>query len=297
MGRFSDAAKLDEKNNLNNKSDYPVYLKIALLYELDQDFENRDRVLKKVIRKFKRDKDISKEMEGLIYLTLSESSLINESSLSLPWSLNRKISLANRFDTLNSSKKAKKIILSQKTSTGAQWSKHVLNKIQKEYKKPSKINFYGRSSRWKFKKRVKAMERFNKIAKSYLEGADSQTRVYILQMLKVTYEMMAIEIQSTPLPQELDEETLGKVMNQLADMATPYQKVALDYTDLQNKELEALSNKEDIIKNLESGSEDYTEFIKTEEFDELKDTKNIIIKIVEITIFISHILNFYWFIF
>ncbi len=274
MGRFSDAAKLQEKLNLKNDSDFQVYLKIALLYELDQDFKNRDRILDKVIAKFKKTKDIDPNMETLIFVTLDEAGLIDSSSLTLPWSLNRKITLANKFETLSGSKITKNFILSQEQSTGPQWSKLVLEKVQAEYKKPARINFYGSNSKWKFKKRVKAMDKFSTLAKSYLEGADSETRIYILQMLKSTYDIMAIELQSTPLPEGLDEETLGRVMNQLADMAMPYSKVASDYDRLLNEELAKAPNKELIVKNLESANEDYASFIKANDYDQKEDLRN-----------------------
>ncbi len=265
MGRFSDAAKLQEKLNLNRKSDYDTYLKIALLYELDQNFPKRDRILKKVITKIKRSKSIDPKYETALFVTLDEAGLINEKSLGLPWSLNKKIQLANRFEALNNSLKAKKFILSQKESTGPQWSKLVLAKIQKQYAKPSRINFYGRSSKWKYKKRVKAIDRFAKYANKYLEGSDAETRIYILQMLKATYEIMGIELQSTPIPEGLDEQTLASVMNQLADLAAPFQKVAADYQRLQEEELKAFAEKKRVIQNLDSGEENFVAFIKSEE--------------------------------
>jgi hypothetical protein len=274
MGRFSDAAKLQEKLNLKKDSDFQVYLKIALLYELDQDFVNRDRLLSKVIAKFKRTKGIDPQMETLIFVTLDEAGLINSNSLVLPWSLSRKVTLANKFQTLSGSKLTSKFILSQKQSTGPQWSKLVLEKVQAEYKKPSRINFYGRNSKWKFKKRVKAMDKFAIMAKSYLEGSDSETRIYILQMLKTTYDIMAIELQSTPLPEGLDEETLGRVMNQLADMAQPYSTVAADYDRLLTEELATATNKDLVVKNLESGNEDFASFIKSNEYEAKENLKN-----------------------
>src|SRR5690606_24595617 len=127
------------------------------------------------------------------------------SSLSIPWSLGRKISIANKLDAQKSTVQTQKIILSQKESTGPVWAKHVLSKVQEAYQKPSKINFYGNNSKWKFKKRTKAIESFASLAKSYLDGADNETRIYILEMLKSTYQIMAIELQSTPLPEGLDD--------------------------------------------------------------------------------------------
>lgn len=271
MGRFSDAAKLQEKLYLNKKSGVDTYLKIALLFELDQDFKNRDRLLSKLVKKLKKDKKIDKKYEAAIFLTLDEAGLINERSLSIPWSLKRKLSLADRLQTTDGSKKAKKIILSQKESVGPTWSKLILAKLQKEYAKPSRINFYGRGSKWKFKKRTRAIDKFSKLANSYLEGADAQTRIYILQMLKSTYQIMAIELQSTPLPEGLDDETLAQVMNQLADLAAPFNTTASDYERLQQEQIKNLETdlemKNKVIANLESGNEDFVSFIEFNKFE------------------------------
>lgn len=268
MGRFKDAAKLQEKFNLQKNAEVDDYLKIALLYELDQDFKNRDRVLTKLTDKLKRDKKIPSEYEAAIFVTLQEADLLNYSALSLPWSLSRKITLANRLDAHESTNSTKSFILSQKESTGPTWAKHVLSKVQKAFEVPSKISFYGNGSQWKFKKRTKAIDDFATLAKGYLEGASSETRVYILEMLKSTYQVMAMEIQSTPIPEGLDDETLNQVMTQLSDMAKPFETVALDYSKLQENELTSLKEKKDaVIANLESGSLDYAAFIKLEKED------------------------------
>lgn len=265
MGEFSKAAALYEKLELKNNSDIPLYLKTALLYELDFNFKNRDRVLNKLVKKIKKDRKIKKEYEGLVFRTLDEAGLINISSLSIPWSISRKISLAHRLEVEKPTSKTKKIIMSQKTSVGPAWSKHVLTKLQNKFIKVGKLGFYGRSSKWKFKRRTKAMDKFAKLAKGYLEGADSETRIYILQMLKSTYQTLAIELYSTPLPEGLDAETIQQVMTQLQDMAAPFEKVAADYERLQADELSQIKeNKEIIVKNLESGSTDFAEFITYE---------------------------------
>jgi hypothetical protein len=265
MGEFGKAAKLQEKLELKNKSDIPIYLKTALLYELDFDFKNRNRILSKLVSKIRKDKKIDAQYEALVFRTLDEADLINVNALSIPWSTSRKISLAHRLEVEKPSKTTKKIIMAQKTSVGPAWSKHVLSKLQREFVKVGKIGFYGRSSKWKFKKRTRAMDKFAKLAKGYLEGADSEARIYILQMLKSTYQTLAIELYSTPLPEGLDAETIQQVMTQLQDMAAPFEKVAADYERLQADELKTIvENKEQIVANLESGSTDFASFVELE---------------------------------
>lgn len=243
MGRFSDAAKLQEKFNLNRSSDIPAFLKIALLYEIDGNLQQRDRILKKMISKIKRDKAIEKKYEAAIYKTLEEANLLNDRTLLLPWSLNRKISLANRLSIVKPTRSSLKIIKAQKEYAGSTWSKIVLEKLQKSFSRQGKVRFYGRNSKSLFKRRVARIEKFNSLAKTYLQGADSQTRIYILDMLKLAYQNLGAEILSTPLPEGLTEDILNQVQANLTQMATPYITVAADYERLQTEELSKLEEK------------------------------------------------------
>ena len=265
MGRFSEAAKLQEKFNLNKKAKLDIYFKIALLYELDQNFSKRDLIIKKLISKVKRMKKLPKEYEGALFVTLNEAGMIDGKSLSIPWSLSRKLAIANRLESEKSTRKTRSLIMKQKESAGPAWAKLVLKKVQAGFEKASKIGFYGRSSKWKFKKRTRAIDRFAKLANSYLEGASAETRVYILQMLKTTYQVMSMEIKSTPLPEGLDDQTLNQVMVQLDEMARPFDKVAADYEKLQNEQFITLKDRAVEVKaNLAKGEEDFSRFIKFE---------------------------------
>ena len=268
MGEFRKAAKLYEKLELKRNSYIPVYLKSALLFELDQDFNNRDRILMKMVSRIKSIKKMDTKFEPLVFKTLDEANLIDHSSLRIPWSASRKIALAHRLEVEKPSKNTKKIIMAQKESVGPVWSKMVLEKLQKEYAKIGKRGFYGRGSKWRFKKRTRSMDKFAKVANGYLEGADAETRIYILQMLKTTYQNLAIELYGTPMPDGLDAETIQQVMTQLQQLAEPFEKVAADYERLQKNELDALeTDKDKIIANLESANLDFASFIKYEEVE------------------------------
>jgi hypothetical protein len=237
MGLFSQAAKLQEKFNLNRNADLDVYLKIALLYEIDMDLQNRDRILSKMLAKIKKAKKFDDKYEKHIYLTLSEAGLLNERSLSLPWSLSNKLKLAHRLEVNKSKKKTQKILLSQDKSVGPAWSKLILDKVQRFDTKQRKISFYGRSSAWKFKKRTKALTRLNKEAKKFLDGSDIETRVYLINMLANAYSHFTQQIMETPLPEGLDPETLKQVQGQLVQMSAPFKIIADDYTNLQKAQL------------------------------------------------------------
>ena len=268
MGRFSDAAKLQEKFILTRSSDIPDYLKISLLYEIDGNLKNRDRILQKMITKIRKDKKIEKKYEAAIYKTLEEADLLNNRTLLLPWSLDRKISLANRLSIESPNETNLKILTAQKEYAGSTWAKTVLENIQKSFKKQAKVNFYGRRSKTLFKRRVRKLESFSSMAKPYLQGADSQTRVYILDMLKLAYQNLGAEILNTPLPEGLTEDIMMQVQANLTQMATPYITVASDYERLQTEELSKVdpSIKSEYLAQLEVENIDYKELIKDTEY-------------------------------
>jgi hypothetical protein len=272
MGRFSEAAALQEKlvlKKAKRKATYEQYLKIALLYELDNNFKSRDRILKVMMKKMKKAKSLPKEWEGVLFLTLDEAGLIDSKALFLPWTTKRKLSLAARLEMTSSSKTTKKMIMSQNESIGPVWSKLILKKVEKPFESVSKIKFYGRSSRWLFKKRTKAIDRFVSLAKKHLEGSDLETRIYLLHMLTRTYSQMTEDILATPLPKDLDAETLGQVQGQLQAMSAPFEKVRADYQKLLDEQLVELTQKDKekvvaVQANLEGAQKNYSNFIQLE---------------------------------
>jgi hypothetical protein len=276
MGRFSEAAALQEKlilKKAGTKASYEQYLKIALLYELDSNFAARDRLLKAMMKKMKREKTLPKQWEEVLFLTLDEAGLIDSKALFLPWSTKRKISLATRLEMASPSKTTKKIIMAQSESVGPVWSKLILKKVEKPFESVSKIKFYGRSSRWLFKKRTKAIDRFVSLAKKHLEGSDLETRIYLLHMLTRTYSQMTEDILATPLPKDLDEATLAQVQGQLQAMSAPFEKVRADYQKLLDGQMSELAMKDSeelmtrvarVQANLDGVETTYSDFIELE---------------------------------
>lgn len=273
MGRFSEAARLQEKFNLNRSSGIETYFKIALLYEIDQNFKQRDRILKKLIAKVKRDKKIDPKWEGALYLTLNEAGMINNKTLMLNWSLAKKLQIANRLEGDKSNKTSKKILTSGLTYTGPHWAKYVLKKIQKLDQRQAKTSFYGRRSQVLFKRRVRRIEALNKEVVKYLEGADIESRIYLLDIAKKAYLGLATEILSTPLPEGLTEDVMMQVQAQLSQMATPYSKVSEDYARLQNEQLATLTPEEKLAyeAKLEDFDLDYVSFIKVDKTEQTRD--------------------------
>ena len=274
MGRYSDAARLQEKLNLKKqglKAPYELYLKIALLYELDKNRGQRDRILSQMMKKMKRSQSLPKEIEGVLFLTLDEAGLIDSKALFLPWSLKRKLSLARRLELEKPSAQNRKLIMAQSESQGPIWSRIVLKKFEKPMKNAMNYKFYGRYSQYRFKKRTKRIENFVTLSKKYLEGADLETRVYILHMVTRVYGKMVEDILATPLPKDLDEATLAQVQIQLQQMAVPFETVRGDYQRLLEEQMKDLKTelKEDELKrissNLESNPAQYASLIPMEE--------------------------------
>lgn len=269
MGRFSDAAKIRERLLLTTPQfKMEDAVKTALLFELDADNVSRDRILNKIIEKMKKDKSASKinsEEEKLIYLTLEDAGLVNEKTLTLPWSTAIKLKMAAKIVSNVGSVEAKKILLSEKEAHGPVWSKTVLSDLETDFQKTNAIKFYGTRSQVLFKQRTNAIEKFALKAKGLLDGSDLETRVYILQMLKMTYKNMANEILNTPIPEGLDEETLANVTTQISTMADPFDRVNEDYDRLLNEQLAAITDvelKNSIAQNLKPETMIYSQFIK-----------------------------------
>lgn len=256
MGEFVKAAKLHEKLNLNKNSELVNYLKVAALYEIGRAFESRDRILKQALNKFK--KPLTPALESAFFNTLSEADLLNERMLILPWSVARKIEIANIF---GESKTSQNFIAGQKMYAGKHWSKMILNKAQSVLSQYQKYNFYGRRSEIKFKRKVKQLENFVSQYKPYLEPADLETRIYLLDMFYKAYLHLGSQIMATPIPEGLTEEIMMQVQVNLTNLASPYLKVAEDYQKLLTEQLNQTESKLQYETSLQAESIDYAALV------------------------------------
>ena len=189
--------------------------------------------------------------------------------LTLAWPLEKKIQIAEMLDQNGGNKKAQKLILSQSRQTGPMWSKYILSEVQDLYTKQEKIGFYGRYSESRFKKRNKAIDSLALKAKSYLEGAGSRTRIYLLEILKRAYANLAQEIVSTPLPDDLTPEILAQVQQNIQAMAEPYLATSQDYARLQKEQFLQLdkASHENVLADLSGDSLNFSEKIMLETQD------------------------------
>jgi len=264
MGRFQEAAAVREKFELSGKPNMEAYLKIAFLYELDQNLKERDRILELMVSAFKFEKSIPVEFEKAAYTSLDEANLLDEKALSLPWSVKQKIKIASRLEIEKPSALTKKVLMSQAEGSGPVWARVVLAGLEEEYNKVNKIKFYGTQSQKLFKQRTSSIDKFATLAKPILESADLETRVYILHMLKMTYKNMAGEILNTPIPDGLDEKTLATVTAKISTMADPFDRVNEDYDKLLGEQLAAIVDvglKANVSKNITGDVKNYANFI------------------------------------
>jgi hypothetical protein len=267
MGRFSDAARLREKT-LKSNSPVTDYLKISLLYELDLKFDERNRLLSKMVASLKGQSKIDPKFEKLIYVTLVEAGMIDSKLLSLSWSLPYKMKIAQSIESVHSDNNTKKMILAQKTYQGAVWSKIVLDEVQNMDTNVRRVSFYSGNSKAQFKKKSNLLSRMESVANSYLQGADSETRVYLLSMMAKSNYDFAQEIINTPIPVDLDADSIEQVKASLNVMASAFVKSSEDYGKLMSDELAAIEDKtvsEKVAANISTANAKYASFISINE--------------------------------
>lgn len=242
MGEFSKAAILFEKHTLGKHANTLDYLKVSLFYELAGTISERDRILSQMVEVIRKKKRFEQNTENAIYTTLEQANMLDNKTLLLPWSLSNKLNLAAKLSVLKPSVENLKIIQDQKQYTGSTWAKFVLNKVQEAFSKQKKIVFYGQNSKNLFKKRLNGLNQAVNLAKSYLDGANTQMRIYLLDMLKKSYNELATEILETPLPEGLTEEVLTQVKVSLSELAKPYQEMHSEYSNLQLSQIDSLAD-------------------------------------------------------
>ena len=275
MGRFADAARVKEKLELGMKPNIQSFLKVALLFELEQKTKERDRVLNRLVDALKKEKSLPIDLEKAIFLTLDEAGLIDERALAIPWSINSKIKVASRLSIEKPTAASQKILLSSREASGPLWSKGVLATLEDEFNKTNKIKFYGTQSQRLFKLRTSALTKFAGLAKPMLDGSDIETRSYILHMLKMAYKNLANEILNTPIPDGLDEKTVAAVSAQISTMADPFDRANEDYDRLLTEQINSISDaalKAAITKNLTGTITGYANFIQGDTKIALVDT-------------------------
>jgi hypothetical protein len=281
MGRFSDAAKLQEKFVLNKKSALPDYLKIALLYELDNNLENRDRILNKMIKKIKKDKKIDEKLEPLVYSTLVEAGYFDYKLVSLPWKMTRKMRMVEELENRGiGNKLTKKMFLTSSQNMGALWEANKVQPLIKLNQAQAKQGFYGRYQKTRFKRRVAKLKKFADEAKKVLEITTPVARVYVSNMLAEAYLKLAMEIESMPIPKVIEDQAQrDQIKQNLITMAEPFKKESEGYRtvfDKQMAEITDLEVQDKVSMNLDKSVKEYFNlFVKSDYKDYKKDVASL----------------------
>ena len=271
MGNFSEAASLIEKKKPFQKSSIPAYLKVSLFYELDQDVENRNRILNKMISRLKREKKIDPKLEPLIYKTLVDAGFWGTNLWFLPWNENYRKKLIIGLEAEGKGNKhTRKLLTSSKVSMGPAWTEYILNSLVKLDQKQRRKKFHGKRSKKRFQQRLDSIGKLADLAKAFLPGADASTRVYIAHLLDRSYRHLVDEIEATPIPAIIeDKEQIAKIKANLKQMTSPFAKESDNYRKIKEEQLKQIPFKlqESIVSLLDASPKKFAEALKVKRLD------------------------------
>ena len=232
------AALLAEKTPLKKKKwSFEHAIKIALLYELEANYKERDRWLGAMISRYKK-KAIPPKGEELFYKTLKDTGKLSSKHFSLKWSKAVQKRLA-RFleESGQGDKRTRRLFLSQKGGQGKLWEYYHLKKIFELAQGERKTTFYGKRSKRRFQQRLRRIKKLDKYASKVLEEFSPQGRIDTLGVLYHAYNNLDQEIRNTPIPKEVDETAIVQIKNSLMGMARPFSDKAASYKELFGTEL------------------------------------------------------------
>ncbi len=242
---FAKAAELQEKEKPLSKDAWTGAdaIKIALLYELDGNFADRDRWLNALANRYKK-RPIDIE-EGLLFQTLLDSQLLQPSLLSVRWSETMRPRVAHALEMAGKGNaETQKILLASKTEVGPLWAFAIEKELFERDSKQRGIQFYGKNSKQNFQKRLASLNAAEAYITPYLEGASLETRASLLVRLHSMFQDLVQEIRGAPVPADLDDETKQQIMASLEEMAKPFLERATNYANLAKAQIEKLSSAE-----------------------------------------------------
>lgn len=224
-GRFGESARLIEKN-LKASDDKMVWLKVALLFELQGELKERDRVLNQLVKNLAKAK-LTEQEQALIYATLKDADLIDDRLLALTWSKPMHLKLVNELYDQKNSKAAAAILVKSCEGEGPGWQSLHLQAMKETHLKQAKINkFTGASSKRKFEERVSLLKTLGQQTNCFKQGAPDEAAKAASEKVAADYAEFAAQIKATPIPEGLDEETLKEVHAQIETMSSPFEKQA-----------------------------------------------------------------------
>lgn len=236
-GRFAEAAVMLEKD-LKKKNLLPRdFLKVSLLYELNERNDDRDRLLRNMIGKFSSQNSWGDD-EDLVYDTLKEASLLNASSLRLPWKNVNRMRLVGYLEQEGKGNaETRKILTASCENLGPAWVRNAFTELKNLDDQQRQIGFYGRAGKKKFEKRLAGLKKLVAAGDCYLQGADARGRVLMAILLARSQAGLAEEIKASPLPPSLDEEQAAQLKQSLDQMARPFVDKAKDFEALAREQL------------------------------------------------------------
>ncbi len=222
-GRFGESARMIEKTL--KPEERMLWLKVALLYELQGELKERDRVLTKLTQIIAKQK-MSDDEQNLIFATLNDAGLVNEKTLSLPWSEAFKAKIASDLYDRQPSPATHAILAKYCGPAGSGWQKVHLKAMKETNDKQARIQFTGAKSKRQFEERVALLKSLGNQANCFKQGASSEMAKNTAAKVSEAYSEFAKAIYATPMPDGLDDETLAEVKAQIETMASPFQKQA-----------------------------------------------------------------------
>ena len=259
-GHYAKAAKMLEKRTpiKAGKWTFDQAIKIALLYELEGRFKERDKWLNRMVRRY-RTKKVPARSENLFYSALQDAGMLNSPKLlSLKWSKSAKLRLARHLEEIGKgNKRTHKIFLAADKRQGDLWEYYHMKEFYKKAEREQSTSFYGKNSKRQFRRRLARIKQLDKYANKILNQLSANAQLNVVGVLYTSYSKLNREIRETPIPKGLNEEALAQVNNSLSTMARPFDDKAVSYRKLlegelekQDKKLEDLSEATYVAKDL-----------------------------------------------
>ncbi|MEQ1877917.1 MAG: hypothetical protein ABL958_14845, partial [Bdellovibrionia bacterium] len=243
-GHFSEAARLLEPGLSDGKATFEDNLKVAMLYEIDGDYKNRDRMLRSSGQfATKSKKALSEAQWEIYYLSLKDAGLLDTKVLALPWTEHWKLRLASELEVGGQGNAETQALLKATCADyGAPWQKLQLAILKNLNEKQKAIHFVGKGSQKNFEKRIAALKELGKSTECYLKGANTEQRYGVFHAILLAYQDLANEIRSTPIPDGVEGEILDQVKAQIEEMAAPFDKHAQEWRAQANSTLAKLAD-------------------------------------------------------
>jgi len=272
---FTQAAQMLENKMKEKPGTTRDYLKVALLYELGGSNVNRDRILHQLVARLATAKTMGEE-EDLILQTLRDTSLIDASTLKLPWKKENKDFLTDYVAGMGKGNAELRTQLAKSCrDLGPTWRHVSLDELKRLDANQSQIHFAGKASKRKFELRVAGLKTLLDRGSCYLQSTSAEQRVIFGTLLSRAESKLADEIKAAPIPEGVDEAGKASLQKALEEMAQPFADKAQEFDKLvaeQLEKVEDVSAREDLKAKIAAGDNSlYTNAANTSPREPLKN--------------------------